>query len=116
MLEDTGIGLAKLRLVEGIAELLGGLGHFLVDLLLDLRQVVLDQDIGTITLLRVLIIDQRVVERVDVARGFPDCRVHEDGGIDAHNVLVEQRHAVPPIFLDIIFQLHSILAVIVYRS
>jgi hypothetical protein len=48
-----------------------------------------------------------------VSGGLPDGGVHEDGGVDAHDVLMEQHHALPPIFLDVVFQFHTILAVVI---
>ena len=37
----------------------------------------------------------------------------EDGRVDAHDVLVQQRHGLPPILFDIVFQLHTELTVVV---
>ena len=113
MLEDTGVRLAELRLVEGVAELLRSLRHFLVYLFLYLRQMIFDQDIGTIAFLRVFVVYQRVVEGIHVSRRFPDGRVHEDGRVDAHHILMQQGHAVPPVFLDIVLQLHTVLSVVI---
>lgn len=45
--------------------------------------------------------------------GFPHGGVHEDGGVDTHNVAVQQHHALPPILLDVIFQFHAVLAIVV---
>jgi len=39
--------------------------------------------------------------------------VHEDGGVDAHDVLVEQHHALPPVLLDVVLQLYAVLAVVI---
>ena len=54
-------------LVEGIAEALAALGNLLVHLLLDLAEEILDQDVGAIALLGVLVVDERVVEGAHVA-------------------------------------------------
>ena len=56
---------AELGFIESITKLLRSLGHFLIYLLLDLRQVIFDQYIGTIAFLGILVIDQRVIERVE---------------------------------------------------
>ena len=88
VLEHAGVGGAELGLVEGVAEFLGGLGHFFVDFVFDFSQLLLDQDVGAVALLGIAVVDQGVVEGVDVARSLPDGRVHEDGRVDADDVLV----------------------------
>ena len=113
MLEDAGIGLAELLLVEGVTKLLGGFLHLLVDLLLVFGDLILDEHIGTIAFLRVAVVDERVVESVDVTAGLPYGRVHEDGGVNAHDIVVKKHHAVPPVLLDIVFQFYTIWSVII---
>ena len=39
--------------------------------------------------------------------------MHEDGRVESYDVAVEQHHALPPILLDIVFQLYAVLSVIV---
>ena len=39
--------------------------------------------------------------------------MHEDAGIDTYDVLIEAGHSLPPVFLDIVFELYSHLAVVV---
>ena len=41
-------------------------------------------------------VDQRIGEVLHVAGGFPHPRVHQDGGVDAHDVVVQLRHLAPP--------------------
>ena len=65
--EHASVRRAELGFIESITKLLRSLGHFLIYLLLDLRQVIFDQYIGTIAFLGILVIDQRVIERVDMA-------------------------------------------------
>ena len=60
------------------------------------------------------IINQGVVEGVNVARGFPYGGVHEDGGVDAHDVLVQQSHGLPPIAFYVVFEFYAVLAVVVH--
>ena len=43
----------------------------------------------------------------------PQSGVHEDGGVDADNILVQQYHALPPVLLDIVLQLHAVLTVVI---
>ena len=114
MLEHTGIGSAEFLLIKGVAELLGGLGNLLVYLLLVLGYLVFDEHVGTITLLGVAVIDKWVVERIDVAGSLPHGRVHEDGGVDTHDIAVHQHHRLPPIFLDIILKLNAVLTVVIH--
>jgi len=39
--------------------------------------------------------------------------VHEDAGVDTHDVLVEQHHRLPPILFDIVLELYSILTIVI---
>ena len=116
VLEHAGIGLAEHRLVKLVAEALGGLLAFLVHLLLDLGNLVLDEHVGAVALLAVAVVNQGIVECVHVARSLPDGRVHEDGAVDAHDVLVQQRHGLPPVALDIVFQLYAVLCIVIHSA
>ena len=60
--QHVGVGLAELLLVEAVAELAASLLHLLVDLLLDLGEVVLDEHVGAVSFLGVLVVDEGVVE------------------------------------------------------
>ena len=60
-----------LLLVEGLAEALARLLHLLGDLLVLLGEPILDQHVGTVTLLRVAVVDKRIVERADMSRSLP---------------------------------------------
>ena len=106
--------LAVFLFVEGIAKTLAGLGHLLLDFLVVLRNLVLDQHVGAITLLRVTVVNQRVVKRVHMSAGLPNRRVHEHTRVDAHDVLMHQHHRLPPVLLDIILQFHTVLAVVIH--
>jgi len=48
-----------------------------------------------------------------VAGSLPDGGVHEDGRVDAHDVLVEQSHRLPPVLFDIIFEFNAELTVVI---
>ncbi len=109
-------GGAVLRLVERLAETLAGLLHLFLDLLVLLGDPILDQHVGSVTLLRILVVDQGIVEGGDVARGLPSLGVHEDGGVDAHDVFVQLHHRIPPVAFDVILQFHAVLSVIVNGS
>ncbi len=91
-LDDATVGGAELSLVEGFAETLGSLGYLLVNLLVVLRHLILDEHIGAVALLGVAVVDEGVVEGVHVAAGLPCCGVHEDGSVDADDILVQQHH------------------------
>ncbi len=112
-LGHTGIGLAKHGLVKRLAETLGGFLYLLVDFLVIFGELVLDEDIGAVTLLGVAVVNQGVVESVDMARCFPDCRVHENRGVDADDILMEEGHGLPPVAFDVVFELYAVLAVVV---
>ena len=87
---------------------------FLLDLLLNLGDMVLDEHVGAVALLAVLVVDEGVVEGIHVAAGLPDARVHEDGAVQTHDILVHLHHSLPPILLDIVLQLHAQLTVVIH--
>ena len=64
VLQYTRVGSTELSLIEAIAEALLSLGNLLGNLLLILSHVILDEHIGTITLLGITVIDQWVVEGI----------------------------------------------------
>ncbi len=113
VLEHTLVGGAELCSVELVAEALAGLFYLLLNLILVLAHLLFDEDIGTIALLRVAIVDEGVVEGVHVSAGLPSGGVHEDSGVDAHDVLVQQHHALPPVLLDVVLQLYAVLSVVI---
>ena len=111
--ENIRIGRAELNLVETVTELLPSLCNFLVDLFFDLAEEILYEDIGTITLLGILVVDERIIESADMTGSLPDPRVHEYAGIDADDVLVESRHGIPPIGFDVVFEFYTHLTVVI---
>ena len=111
--KNAWVGLAEHRLVEAVAKAFLGFSHLFVHLFLKLGKLVLDEHIGTVTFLAVAVVDQGVVESIDVATGLPDGWVHEHRRVDSHDILVQQRHGFPPIALDVVFQLHTVLSVVI---
>ncbi len=51
---------------------------------------------------------------VDGFAGFPGERVHKNGRVDAHHVLVKLGHSPPPELLEVVFQFHAVGAVVVH--
>ena len=115
-LQNAGRGRTVLRLVEALAETFAGLLNLLCDLLVLLGDPLLDKHVGAVTLLRILVVDQGVVEGGHVSRCLPRLGVHEDGGVDAHDILVEFDHRVPPVTLDIVLELHAVLSIVIYGA
>ena len=112
--QDIGVGRAELGLVEGLAEFLASLCHLFFNLLFDFAQVILDQDIGAIAFFGIFVVDQRVVKGTHVAGSLPNAGVHEDGGIDPDDVLVQACHRLPPVIFDVVFELNAHLSVVIY--
>ena len=52
-------------------------------------------------------LDQRVAERADVAGRDPDLGVHQDAGVQAHDVVAVLDHGPPPGALDVVLELHA---------
>ena len=105
-----------LLLVEILLETLACFLHLLLYLLLVLGYLVFDEDIGTIALLGVTVVYERVVESIDVAGCLPYCRVHEYSRIDTHDILMHEHHVLPPVLLDIVFQFDTVLTVVIYSA
>ncbi len=104
----------ELLAVESLAEALGGFCGLFIDFFVELGKMVFDEHVGAVALLGVAVVDQRVVESVDMARCFPDCGVHEYRRIDAHDILVEQSHGIPPVALYVVLEFYAVLAVVVH--
>ena len=113
MFEHARVRGAEFRLIKAVAEALGGLAYLLSNLLFIPGNLVFDEHIGTVSLLRVAVIYQWIVEGIDVPRGLPHRGVHEDSGINTHDIVMQQNHRVPPVFLDIVFQLDAVGAIVV---
>ncbi len=96
------IGLPELLLVERITKPFGRFFNLFTDLVLVFGQLIFDQHVGPVTFFGILVIDQRIVEGIHMAGGFPDRGMHENGRVDPHDILIQQYHAVPPVFFDII--------------
>ncbi len=111
--KHTGVGLTEHGLIKAFAETLGSLGHLLIHLLVHLGQMILDKHIGTIAFLGVLVVNQGIVEGINMTRRLPDGRMHEDGRVYTDDILMKERHGVPPIPLDIVFKFHTVLAVVI---
>ena len=116
MLHDARIGLAVESFVKAVAETFARLGNLFLYLVVIFGNLVFDEHIGAITLLRIAVIDQRVVERIDMTRSLPDGRMHEYSRVDAHDILMQQRHGLPPVTFDIVFHLHAVLTVVIDRA
>ena len=114
--EDVRVGLHELGLIKGITELLACLLHLFLYLLLELGDIVLDKDIGTVALLGILVVDKRVIEGPHMSGSLPYLRVHENARVDTHYIFMEPHHGLPPVSLDVVLQLYSHLSVVIHGS
>ena len=73
-----------------------------------------DKNISPVSFLGILVVDKRIVESVDMPGCFPDGGMHENCRIDAHYVVMQKHHAVPPVFLNVVLQFNTVLAIVVY--
>ena len=106
-------GLHIFCLVERVTETLASLLNLFLNLLVVFGNLVLNQHVGTIALLTVAVVDEGIVESIHVARGLPDGGVHKNGAVNTHDILVQQNHRLPPILLNVVFQLHTVLTVVI---
>ena len=61
-------------------------------------------------------LDERVGEALEVARGLPRLRVHEDRRVEGDHVVALLDHRAPPLGLDVRLQQHAVVAVVVGRG
>ena len=61
-------------------------------------------------------VDQRVGEILEVARGFPDLRARQDGGVQADDFRAELDHRAPPRLFHVAGHQHAEGAVVVGRA
>ena len=114
MLEYAGVGLTEHCFVKAVAKAFGGFLDFFVNLVVVFGYLVFDEHVGAIAFLGVAVVYQGIVEGVHVSGSLPDGRVHENGRIQAHDVLVEQGHRFPPVAFYIILKFDAVLAVVVH--
>ena len=111
--EDASVGGAELLFVESFAEAFAGFGDFFFDFSVEFGEFLFDEDVGAVSFFGVAVVDEGVVEGVDVTGSFPNGGVHEDSGVDADDVFVEEGHSVPPVTFDVVFKFYAVLAVVV---
>ena len=112
--QHAGAGAAELFFVELVLEALGSLGHFLVNLLVIFCQLLFNEHVSAVTLLAVAVVNQGIVEGINVSACLPSGGMHEDSSINTHDILVQKHHALPPILLDVVLQLNTVLAVVIH--
>src|SRR4030095_5226798 len=72
--------------------------------------------VDAISLPAVAALDEWIREVLDVPRGFPNLRVHEDGGVEAHHVLAQLDHGAPPRTLHVVLELDAERSVVPGRA
>ena len=77
-----------------------------------LCHVILDQLVGTETLLTCLAVHQRIRETAQMSGSYPGLGVHKDGTVNADVVRALLHEFLPPCFLYVVLQLYAKVAVI----
>src|SRR5207244_7480987 len=62
--------------------------------------------VGAEAVLALLAVDQRIGKTGDVPRGLPHLGMHQDGRVEALDVLARVYHRAPPALLDVLLQLY----------
>ena len=101
LLVDEALHLGLREGVDGLRQLLAGLGT-----------VVLDELIGAEALMALAAVHQRVGEAAEVAGSDPRLRVHEDRAVEADVIRVLLHELLPPGALDVVFHLDAEGAVV----
>jgi hypothetical protein len=60
-------------------------------------------------------LDEGIGEALEVARGLPDSRVHQDRGVEGDHVVALLQHRPPPLGLDVVLQQDAVVAVVIGR-
>ena len=107
------IGRFELLRVKSLAKPLGGFVDFFLYFILDFGTIVFDQNIGTVAFFRILVINQRIVKRINMTRGFPSGRVHKNGCVDPYDIVVQLHHGFPPIITNVFFEGHPVLTIVI---
>ena len=68
------------------------------------------------TLVAVQALDERVVERFDVARRLPHLGRHEDGRVEPDDIVAELHHVAPPRVLNVSLELDTDRPVVPRRA
>ena len=113
VLHYPGVCAEKLVLVKSISKTFSRLVDFLFNLFLNFSDVIFYEHISPIPFFGIFIIDQRVIEGIDVARGLPGRRVHKNSSVDPNDILIELHHRLPPVFLYVLLEFCPILCVVV---
>ncbi|VBB40800.1 putative Predicted transcriptional regulator [uncultured Spirochaetota bacterium] len=101
VVHGTYVGLEHEVELAGIGQLAAAIGTFFA------RQLVLVDLVGPESGFAFLAIHQGVGEVLHVPRGFPDPGMHEDSRVQAHYVVVELGHFLPPKPRYAVFELDS---------
>ena len=75
-----------------------------------------DEMVHAVSFLAVFIVDHGIVEIIHVPAGLPGGGVHKDGRIDTNDVFVELGHGFPPGVADVLFELGTVLAIVVHSA
>ena len=67
ILQYTCIGAAEFFFVERVTVFLCSLSYFFINLFFVFSNLIFNQDIGTITFLRIAVVNQWVIERINVS-------------------------------------------------
>ncbi len=78
-------------------------GFFHLAFIFQLGGMFLYQDISTVALFAVLVVDHRIVERIHVTGSFPGGRMHKNRRIDPDNIAGYAGHGLPPEALEVVF-------------
>ena len=101
MLVDKGL---HLLLAHGI--------HAVTQIEVVLLAPVLDDLVGTETLLALLAVHQGIGEAAHMTGGHPDLRIHQDSSIQTHIVGILLHELLPPGTLHIVLELHTQRAIV----
>ncbi len=99
--------------MQGLDEaLVDGIGPVCSLFLAEPCDVVLNELVGAVPVFGDLVVDEGITEGIYVPRGFPDGRVHQDGGIYTGHVC-SAGHGLPPPVLDVVLEFYAQRPVII---
>src|SRR5574344_1209217 len=89
MFQHTRICFTELLFIESITETFSSLGHLFIYFFIVLGNLVFDKNICAVTFFRITVVDKGIIESIDMSGSFPYRRMHKDGRIKTHDILVQ---------------------------
>ncbi len=114
--EHIGVRFPELLFVKAIPEAFTAFFNFLVNFIFQFCQIIFQQHVCPVSFFGIPVVYERIVKSRHVPAGFPYPRVHENGCIQANDVVMHPHHRIPPVFPYVVLEFHAVLTVVVHGT